>query len=122
MKTILGATRRVFVFKTFVIKVPNTQEYKLFLHGILANLQEKVFSRINRPDLAKVKFCGKLGLFLIMERAETLDVINLDWLKFKEDLEEQYKNDEMKEFMLSDAKPCNWGYIDNKLVKIDYGS
>jgi hypothetical protein len=122
LKTALGATRRVFIFKTFVIKVPNTQEYKLFLHGILANLQEKVFSQMNRPDLARVKFCDKLGLFLIMERAEVLDIINLDWLKFKEDLEERYKDDEMKELMLSDAKPCNWGYIDGELVKIDYGN
>jgi hypothetical protein len=121
MQKRLGATRLVFLFKNFVIKIPNLNEYKLFLNGILANLQEKVFSKMNRPDLAKVMFCGKLGLFLVMERAEEIDCKSINWNEFKEQLEKNYKNDEMKEFMLSDPKPSNWGYINGKLVKVDYG-
>lgn len=117
-----GATRTVFVFNKFVIKIPNFQEYKLFLNGLLANLQEKSFSKMNRIDLAKVKYCNKFGFILIMEKAQELDVKNIDWLRFKERLEDKYKNDDMKEFMLSDSKPSNWGYINNKLVKIDYGN
>src|SRR5665647_112728 len=113
LKIKLGSTRRVFIFKTFVIKIPNTKEYRLFLYGLLANTQEKVFSSLKRCDLAKVKFCDKLGLILIMEKTEEIEE-NIDWLKFKEDLEEKYKNDNMKEFMLSDAKPTNWGYIGNR--------
>jgi len=118
----LGSTRRVFVFRNFVIKIPNTQEYKLFLNGILSNLQEKLFSKMNRLDLAKVKYCDRFGLILIMEKAKEFDYNNLNWLEFKNALEEKYKNDDMKEFMLSDAKPTNWGIINGELVKIDYGS
>ena len=118
----LGSTRRVFVFRNFVIKIPNTQEYKLFLNGILSNLQEKLFSKMNRLDLAKVKYCDRFGLILIMEKAKEFDYNNLNWLEFKNTLEEKYKNDDMKEFMLSDAKPTNWGIINGELVKIDYGS
>ncbi len=124
MKMDLGATRRVFIFKNFVVKIPNTQEYKLFICGILANLQEKLWSGCH-PDLAKVLWCSPLGLVLIMERAITLSTDELrefDWLKFKEDLEEKYKDDDLGEFMLSDTKPDNWGYVGDRLVKIDYGN
>lgn len=117
-----GATRIVFIFKQFVIKIPNIQEYRLFLNGLLANLQEKEFSKMNRSDLCHVKFCTKFGLILIMNKAEELDIKNIDWLIFKEQLESKYENDQMKEFILSDSKPSNWGYINNKLVKIDYGN
>jgi hypothetical protein len=121
VKVELGATRRVFVFKNFVIKIPNTQEYRLFLHGLLANLQEKLWSSIDRPDLAKVKFCDKLGLFLIMERAKVIgNDVSPDLLIPM--LEEKYKDDDMKEFMLSDAKNSNWGYVKGILKKIDYGN
>jgi hypothetical protein len=120
-----GATRIVFVFKKVVLKVPNTQGYELFLNGILANLQEKKFSRgCDRDDLAKVKSCDPLGLFLVMEKADTFDLYelqNMDFERFSDYLEETYKDDDMKEFMLSDPKPSNWGYINGKLVKIDYG-
>ena len=116
-----GSTRLVFIFNKIVIKIPNNQEYRLFLNGILSNLREKTFSTMNRNDLAKVKFCDKLGLFLIMEKAQELDIDNMDWLKFEEYLIKIYKDDNLKDFMLSDSKPSNWGYINNNLVKIDYG-
>jgi hypothetical protein len=76
---------------------------------------------MNRPDLAKVKYCGKLGLILIMERAKELDYKNMNWEKFKEEVYEKYKFDTLSDFMLGDSKPSNWGYIDSRLVKIDYG-
>ncbi len=118
MKIELGATRRVFIFKKFVIKIPNIQQYNLFLHGILANLQENLFSGIH-SDLANVIWCDKLGLILIMEKAKILN--NEDW-DIVDILIKKYEDDEMKEFLLSDFKPSNWGYINNKLVKVDYGN
>jgi len=119
-----GATRKVFVCNKFVIKIPNFKEYRLFLFGILANMQEKEWSGRHR-DLAKVLYCFPFGLFLIMEKAYVIGERmkdNESWLFFSEMIEERYKNDELKEFILSDAKPYNWGYIGDRLVKIDYGS
>jgi hypothetical protein len=117
MRTELGATRKVFVFKRFVIKVPNTQEYRLFLHGILANFQEKLWSGYH-ADLARVLWCSFLSLVLVMERA---DVISDDD-SLLEQLEAKYADDDLKEFLLRDHKSSNWGYIGNRLVKIDYGN
>ena len=124
MKIEIGATRRVFIFNNFVIKIPNTKEYRLFLSGILANLQEKLWSG-SHPDLAKVKWCSLLGLILIMEKAESIGCCGYfedeTWDAFQDMLQERYKDDELSEFMLSDPKPSNWGYIGDRLVKIDYG-
>ena len=119
MKIKQGATRKVFVFKKVVVKIPTIIEYRLFLNGILANLQEKSFSGIH-SDLAKVKFCDKLGLILIMEKVDVLSN-DINWLDFNNSLKEKYKNDKLKDFLLSDCKPSNWGYINNHLVKVDYG-
>jgi hypothetical protein len=121
LKRIKGSSRTVFVFDKFVIKIPNTKEYRLFLSGILANLQEKLFSRMCREDLAKVMFCDKLGLFLIMEKAD-MNYVKYNWKYFKDFIKNKYVNDAMKDFMLSDLKYDNWGYIKGRLIKIDYGN
>jgi hypothetical protein len=113
-----GCTRSVLLFKNIALKMPTLKRYNLFLHGILANLQEKQFSG-SHPDLAEVKWCSPLGLILVMERAEA---ISLDGHSLYVGLKEKYQDDKMKEFLLSDCKPSNWGYIKDRLVKIDYGS
>ena len=119
MKVVSGSTRMVFVFKSNVIKIPNIRNYKLFLNGILSNLQENEFSKIGRVDLAKVKYCDFLGIILVMDKACRVNIpLNL----LKKTLEKKYKYDYMKEFMLSDFKLSNWGVVGTELVKVDYGS
>jgi hypothetical protein len=116
-----GSTRIVFIFKNCVLKIPNFKvQYNHFLLGLLANISEGERSKeLINADVAKVKYYNKLGLFLIMERAYPVDK-NIDWLRFKETIENKYKNHELGWFMLEDAKPYNWGYINGNLVKIDY--
>ena len=120
MKISKGATRNVLIFKQFVIKIPTIKEYRLFLKGILANLQEKKWSG-HHIDLAKVLFCSKFGLFLIMERADVISN-NIDWASFQLMIKSKYQYDNLQDFLLSDLKPSNWGYIRDHLVKIDYGN
>lgn len=116
-----GATRIVFIFNKFVIKIPNIKEYKLFLNGILANLQEKIFSGTH-PDLCPVIFCDRLGLILIMEKAIIFKETAINEKSFCALIKNKYKKDNYKEFMLSDLKSSNWGILNTKLVKIDYGN
>ena len=117
-----GATRRVLKFTNFVVKLPSVRSYRLFLNGLLANLQEREFSKIGRNDLAKVFFCDVLGLFLVMERAEDVNYLGFTWEEVKDFVKRKYADDEMGEFMLSDNKAENWGYVKGILKKIDYGS
>jgi hypothetical protein len=55
-----------------------------------------------------------------MRKAVVID-LNCNWSDFRNMIEDVYKDDSMKKFMLSDSKPSNWGYIGKQLVKIDYG-
>lgn len=122
MKIEHGVTRMVLIFKKYVIKIPTFREWRLFLHGLIANINEgDAFKHLkSRDDLAKVYYYNKLGLFLIMERVVVCD--NDECWSLLEILEEKYKNDGLKKFMMSDYKPSNWGRrTDGTLVKIDYG-
>ena len=126
MKIKYGTNRIVFIFNKIVIKIPNFKySYENFLTGILANLQEKRFSGLHK-DLAKVKYCHRSGLFLIMEKIGELPLyITFELLHIK--LDRKYRNDELREFLFSDFKKENWGYVYGRsdtrdFVKIDYGS
>ena len=116
-----GSTRVVFVFKKIVIKIPSFVEYKLFLYGLLANVQEYTFSKMNRRDLGKVYFVSRFGLINIMKKYKVLDWN--DWEYRKQEIVRIYEKDDMKEFMLSDLKPQNWGIDEyGEYVKIDFGN
>lgn len=87
---------------------------------MLSNLQENKWNGKHK-DLAKVLFCDKLGLILVMEKA-TVIRNTVNWNCFKCYIERKYKNDNLRNFMISDCKPSNWGFIGKRLVKIDYGN
>jgi len=115
-----GATRLVLVFKSFVVKVPTFLSWRLFLHGLLANMQEELFSGVN-DCLCPVIWADIFGFVLIMKRAYVIPN-RINHLNFCNYLEAKYKNNNMREFILSDSKPSNWGILKGNLVKIDYGS
>ncbi len=117
-----GSTRIVFIFKNKVLKVPTIKSWCLFLHGLLSNINEgEVYNSTNRNDLAKVYYYNKLGLFLIMERVTICG--NEEAFELLEILEEKYKNDTLRDFIMDDYKTSNWGRRqDGSLVKVDYGS
>ena len=115
-----GSTRIVFVFKHFVIKFPSPASWKLFLHGLLANIQEGSFTKsmINQTGLTPVYYFNSLGFCVISKRARTVNHRGLFWVE----LTRLVATSELhKDFWSSDAKPENFGFINNQLVKIDLG-
>lgn len=109
MKIKSGTTRIVLVCKKKVIKIPNfTNGWKYILTGLVANLNENFWSKFNLSNLAKVKFCFPGGFFLIMEKAEQVGEISVDFSQFQQ--------------IPLDKNPNNFGLIKNKIVCIDYGS
>lgn len=65
-----GSTRIVFVFDKFVIKVPYWKNWKRFLKGLVANINESSLSRAY-PDsnlLVPVTWAMKGGWILIMPK------------------------------------------------------
>jgi hypothetical protein len=105
-----GTTRIVFVFQKFVIKIPNFQNgWKYILTGLIANLNENLWSSFNYITcIARVKYCFPGGFLLIMEKASNVGEIQVNFEDFKE--------------IPLDKNLQNFGIINNKIVCIDYGS
>ena len=115
-----GSTRVVLVFKSFVIKIPTFASWKLFLNGVLANLQERQFSNMQNENLASVFFSDPIGLFIVMEKVREVKHRGLFFLELERLV---CSSDVHKDFWISDCKPENYGYNKkNKLVKLDFGN
>lgn len=111
MKLIVnGITRTVFILKNVVVKVPNVRYgWRLFLRGLLSNIDEnRAWKNTKSELLCPVLFCSWGGWFLIMQKVE--------WV-FKNDLDySRWTNGGFG----TDNKPDNFGFLNGKIVKIDY--
>jgi len=91
-------------------------EWRLFLLGLLANMQERMFSKCKWPELCPVLFSVPGGWFLIMRRAKPLTRVEFDNL----DLERWIKKENYT--IPAEIKMDSFGWVDGKLVAVDYGS
>ena len=113
-----GSTRTTILIGKYAIKIPSFVEYRLFLYGLLGNLQEKEFwdgLPDSRDHMCPVLFSFPGGFFNIMARAEPVTMEQFliyadDWYQ------------EAKAYSIPvECKMDSWGYVDGKLVAIDYG-
>lgn len=104
---IRGITREVFIFKGLVFKVPSFRSYKLFLTGLLANLQE-IYWWKNTKDkrLCPVLFSLPFGLLIVMPYSKPIKKVNYN--RFNG--------------LPLDPHISNFGKYKNRIVLIDYGS
>lgn len=111
-----GITRIVFIFKHFVIKIPNFRYSHLhWLQGCYANWSErnycKVFATMDDKELlnkvAPSYYCSIFGLLQVQARCE-----NLDRELTKQELEY------FKDF--GDLKSDNAGFYKGRVVLLDY--
>lgn len=116
-----GTTRLVFEFTNIVIKIPNIFRYYGFLRGIISNNGESTLWKWNSGDyenghsylLAPVIWCSFGSLVLIMKRADRFTSIE-EWEKIN-------ISNHLKYFKGDDTID-NYGIINNRVVKIDYGN
>lgn len=116
-----GVTRIVFVFKNVVVKIPNfTCQWSHFLKGIIGNIEEGRTWRWNSGKYEKgtshllcpVLYTSAGGWFLVMKRAKTLSFE--EWDLIDPDCSEHRK------YFAGDDTCSNYGFLDGRLVKIDY--
>lgn len=120
-----GCTRTVFLIGKWAMKLPVmnavTRRDDSLLRGMLANIQEARCWVIKemRPMLAPVIYCAPFGLFLVMRRCDPLQTELTD-LEAK-----RFYYDSVREtgYMVPvEDKPSSFGYLDGRLVAVDYGS
>lgn len=110
-----GTHRTVYLIGNYAIKRPVFVEWRLFLHGLLANMQERTFGKMDWPELCPVIFGMPGGWFIVMRRAEPLpreqwEHFNYDVWVDREDYTVPVEN-----------KLDSFGLINNHIVAVDYG-
>lgn len=117
----LGYTRVVFLYKNYAIKIPNYRYgWATFLQGLLANINESTTWKSNTGVLEQgrshllcpVLWCSWGGWILVMRK---VDIVITDEMGKHIDFSRHYV-----EFP-GDDKPDNYGILNGRLVKLDYG-
>jgi len=111
-----GCTRTVWLIGPYAFKFPAGAEWRLFLLGLLANMQERLFSRTGWPELCPVIWSIPGGWLVVMKRVRVLtedEFANLDLEKWVE------RGDYT---VPAEIKHDSFGWLDGKLVAIDYGN
>jgi len=113
-----GATRWVLFIGKFAFKFPSLFGWKQFLWGLLANMQEKEFSKIKnmKNKLCPVIFSLPLGFLIVMPKIQILKEGELT----KEELIIFCISEEF--LVPAELKYDSFGYLNGKLVAVDYGS
>lgn len=111
-----GSTRNVLLVWRYAVKTPRMVEWRLFLCGLLANMQERDFWGTGRDDLCPVLFTLPLGILTIMRRA--IPLTDGEWDSLDCDTWGKYDN----YIVPVEMKRDSFGTINGKVVAIDYGS
>ncbi len=114
-RVLQGATRHVLLTDRWAIKVPRvTAGYRSFLHGLLANHQEALFSNMS-PSLCPVRLGLPLGLLVVMPRCESLAQGMSDGEYEAFVTHEHY-------VLPVENKRDSFGVLNGNIVAVDYGS
>ncbi len=117
-----GCARIVFLTKQYAWKIPNflasdrTLSWRLFCQGMLANMQEVVFSRTGWVELCPVLWHLPLGLLVVMPKVQVLTQEEFDAMDFQAFVEQEDYCIPIEE------KANSLGWLDGKIVAIDYGN
>lgn len=117
-----GTTRTVFLVGQYAIKVPVVAKWRLFLMGLLANIQEQQFSILKLPELCPVLWAMPGGWFLVMRRARPLVQQDFDLLDYAEWIKAGKDLPKGEWIIPVENKPDSFGILDGRIVAVDYGS
>lgn len=122
MNVKFGCTRYVLLTKKYAIKVPQFKySWRHFLLGLLANMQERDFSKIKDNRLCPVLFSITGGWLIIMPRCKPInrkDFLALDIKKFW--TKDTNKHDTW--YIPVENKEDSFGWYKGNIVALDYGS
>ncbi|QIG74836.1 hypothetical protein EVC12_201 [Rhizobium phage RHph_I42] len=116
-----GSTRWVFLTRKHAIKIPTLNSWRLFLHGLLGNMQEATFWTTKDDRLCPVLFALPGGFLSIMARCAPLSADsyeNLDvetWASPDDSIAHDFK-------VPVEDKLSSFGVYDGRIVAVDYGS
>ena len=112
-----GVTRTVLLIGRYAFKFPKMRYgWRLFLLGLLGNMQEVVFSKTRWPELCPIVFAIPGGWLVVMRRARILTPAEFAEL----DLEVWASGNGGS--IPYEKKADSFGWLDGRIVVVDYGS
>jgi hypothetical protein len=126
-----GCTRTVLLIGRYAIKIPRLNYgWRLFLQGLLCNMQEVSFSKMNDKRICPVFFYIPGGWLLVMPRCRPLCEtefsclrINRFWGKDEKSTNGYYGDCMIPvEHKIDSFGWYKWNGGNNTIVAIDYGS
>lgn len=105
-----GVTRTVVLCGAFAFKFPSCRSWKMFLNGLLANMQEREWAGHDNR-LCPIIWASCWGWLVVMRRAEPLT--DRTWYAMRL----QAWNG-----LPLDWKKANFGRLDGRVVLVDYGN
>ena len=113
-----GCTRIVLLTRYWAVKLPNfLSGWKMFLNGLLANIQERQFwLGTGWPELCPVIFSIPGGWLVIMRLAR--EMTDGEFLEF----DSKAWADRPEYAIPCEHKSNSFGWIDGRVVCIDYGN
>ena len=111
-----GSTRFVLLIGAIAVKIPRPTGWKLFLHGLLANLQEREFSRTFWPELCPVRFSLPGGWIVVMPRC--IPMSDAEWREF----EVEHFTERPDYSIPAEHKQDSFGWLNGRIVAVDYGT
>lgn len=123
-----GVTRIVLLVGPWAIKLPRFgYGYTMGLRGLLCNMQERAIWSLGWPQLCPVLFALPGGWLIVMRRARPLT--DAEWASFDVAAYEEFRQHRKTEgnrlcdgIVPSEYKRAHFGFVDGRLVTVDYGS
>lgn len=100
----------------WALKFPSCSSWRRFVHGMLANDQERQFSAMGDPRLCPVVLGLPLGLLVVMPRAAPLSATSDDPPGLAEYLVRLEFGD-----LPVEPKASSFGHVGGRVVAVDYG-
>lgn len=114
-----GITRHVFGIGSYAIKVPRIDRWTRFLRGLLGNTQEAACGRLGWPELCPVVFALPGGFLVIARRAVACTSADFPVELARRIIESAAVDGRLVGSMV-ELKYDSWGWLDGRLVAIDY--
>jgi hypothetical protein len=112
-----GCTRIVILTRRHAFKLPNfLSGWRLFLTGLLCNMQERTFAQTGWPELCPVQFSIPGGWLVVMHRVR--EMTDEEFLNF----DSKAWADRGTHLIPCEHKSNSFGWLDGRPVCIDYGS
>lgn len=121
-----GTTRTVLLTKQYAFKFPTTKSWPMFLCGLLANIQERKFSKMKGLPLCPVIFYLWGGFFSVMPRVQVKSKFDPDCYTFLQMFNKKValmpEVDKRVIYGIVEQKIDSVGMLNGEIVAVDYGS